>query len=251
MELSQRLLTVANMVSPHGRVADIGCDHGYVSIYLMQSHIADKVIAMDVNEGPLARAKEHIHEAGLDAYIETRLSDGAAALLENEADTAVIAGMGGRLMVRILSEAKARIGCFKELVLQPQSEVFKVRQYLWNNGYDIIAEDMVLEDGKYYQIIKAREGEGNISRQIAKFAGLAGVRESDVEEAFLRYGLILLKEPNPICEDYLKYEQQNVDDIRQHIIQQQQKPETIERLRELEHKLQVLQCAVKVGELIW
>lgn len=251
MELSKRLLSVASMVSQHAKVADIGCDHGYVSIYLLKNHIADRVIAMDVNDGPLERAKQHIKEAGLDAYIETRLSDGGAALLPDEADTAVIAGMGGKLMVRILSEATERIGHFKEVVLQPQSEIFKVREYLWNNGYDIVAEDMVFEDGKYYQIIKAIAGNSIIEEEIGRFAKVSGFRKDDVRMAFLCYGYHLLKGKHPVCMDFLAYENQNTNNIKRHILEQRKSAETAERINELTAKLEVLQCALKVGVTKW
>lgn len=251
MELSKRLTGVASMVSLHAKVADIGCDHGFVSIYLIENRIADKVIAMDVNEGPLKRAGEHIKEAGLDAYIETRLSDGGAALEAGEADTAIIAGMGGRLMVRILSEAAERSLHFRELVLQPQSEIFKVREYLWSSGYEIIAEDMVFEDGKYYQIMKAVVGKSNMEAKIHDFAKLTGFAKEIVREAFLCYGPLLLKESHPVCLDYLQYEKENAGRISQHIMEQKETPETVRRLRELQHKLNVLQCAVKVGKTVW
>ena len=80
MELSKRLFMTASMVERGSIVADVGCDHGYTAIYLVQNGICPRVLAMDVNEGPLARAREHIREAGLSAYIETRLSDGLSAM---------------------------------------------------------------------------------------------------------------------------------------------------------------------------
>ena len=86
MELSNRLQAVADLLDCHEAIADIGCDHGFVSIYLIESKKASKVLAMDVNKGPLERAKEHVEEKRLSTYIETRLSDGAKALefLTNE-----------------------------------------------------------------------------------------------------------------------------------------------------------------------
>ena len=102
MELSKRLAAVAAMVTKGNIVCDVGCDHGYVSIYLVREKISPRVIAMDVRPGPLAQAKEHILMYGLSDYIETRLSDGVDALNEGEADTLILAGMGGRLMEGIL-----------------------------------------------------------------------------------------------------------------------------------------------------
>ena len=87
MELSKRLFMTASMVERGSIVADVGCDHGYTAIYLVQNGICPRVLAMDVNEGPLARARDHIREAGLSAYIETRLSDGLSAMQWVEEET--------------------------------------------------------------------------------------------------------------------------------------------------------------------
>ena len=103
MILSDRLSAAASMITPGNRLADIGTDHGFVPIDLVRRRIIPSAIAMDVNRGPLERAREHIEEAGLEGLIQTRLSDGLQALEEGEADSVLIAGMGGALTVRILS----------------------------------------------------------------------------------------------------------------------------------------------------
>lgn len=156
MELSVRLQAVADMVSKGRRVADIGCDHGYVSIYLCRQRQCEKVIAMDVKKGPLERATTNIQRYGLSEYIDVRLSDGTAALQPGEVDTLLMSGMGGRLTIRILEEGFARLGRFEELVLQPQSELFLVRAFLRQQGIKIVDENMVVDDGKYYTVIKAQ-----------------------------------------------------------------------------------------------
>ena len=102
MQLSIRMQAVADMVTPGGRIADIGTDHGYVPIYLVEQNKTDHAIAMDVRKGPLARAGENIVRFGCSDRIETRLSDGLAMLKPGEADTVIIAGMGGLLSIRIL-----------------------------------------------------------------------------------------------------------------------------------------------------
>ena len=118
------------MVTTGGILADIGTDHAYVPIALVQRQKIKGAIAMDINEGPLARAQEHIRAARLEEYIQTRLSDGAEALLPNEADSILIAGMGGELILHILTEGESVCSTAKELILQPQSEIHKVREYL-------------------------------------------------------------------------------------------------------------------------
>jgi len=156
IELSERLSSVVSLVTKGGKVADVGCDHGFVSIYLVQRGIAERVIAMDVNKGPLARAKEHVDDYGMGAYIELRLSDGLALVTKEDCvDTVVLAGMGGKLMEKILSEALARELYISELVLQPQSDLQSFRRFLRENEYVITEEKMVFEEGKYYPMMKA------------------------------------------------------------------------------------------------
>ena len=102
MELSKRLRMNASFVTPGNRLADVGTDHGYIPIALVQTGKVSRAIAMDINKGPLERAALHIREQHLEDRITTRLSDGMTALKEGEADTVLIAGMGGALTVHIL-----------------------------------------------------------------------------------------------------------------------------------------------------
>ncbi|MBP3926452.1 MAG: SAM-dependent methyltransferase, partial [Clostridium sp.] len=154
VEISVRMRALTELVTPGLKMCDIGCDHGFVAIYLVQKSISPKVFAMDVRSGPLSRAQEHIGQYGLGSQIETRLSDGLAALKPGEADGMICAGMGGPLMIKILEEGSALAHNMKELILQPQSEISEFRKYLRTHGYHIIKEDMVLEDGKYYPRMK-------------------------------------------------------------------------------------------------
>ncbi len=155
IQLSKRLSSVASMVTAGNCLVDVGTDHGYVPIYLYERNIIPRGIAMDVNKGPLERAALHIAESGMKGKIETRLSDGLAALQPGEADSVVIAGMGGPLMIRILSAYPEVTNSLKELILQPQSEIRSVREWLYEQGYEITKEHMVFEEGKYYPMFKA------------------------------------------------------------------------------------------------
>ena len=167
MELSKRLQAVADLLDCHEKIADIGCDHGFVSIYLIESKKASRCLAMDVNIGPLERAREHVIEKRLSTYIETRLSDGAKEIQfvtddqgkkRVEVQAALIAGMGGRLMIQILQDSLEKFQGMEEFVLQPQSEIAKVRQFIRSIGCHIYKEDMVLEDGKFYPMMKVVQG---------------------------------------------------------------------------------------------
>jgi len=157
VQLSKRLKALADMVTPGLTVADVGCDHGFVSIYLIQNKIAPKVFAMDVRKGPLDRAKEHILAYNLTEQIETRLSDGLTAMEPGEADALVCAGMGGPLMIKILTEGAEVVAKMQELILQPQSEIREFREFLRKNRFFIVEEKMILEEGKFYPMMRVQK----------------------------------------------------------------------------------------------
>ena len=188
-ELSKRLQAVADLVTPGMRLADVGTDHAYIPIYLTQNGLVPSAIAMDINKGPLERADTHILEHGLDGKIVTRLSDGLVNLKMEEADTMIAAGMGGGLVIHILNEDPAKTRSLKELILQPQSELAKVRRYLEEHRFRIVAEDMVEEDGKYYPMMKLVHGE-----------------EAPYSQEELYYGRLLLKKKNPVLYQFLQRE---------------------------------------------
>ncbi len=197
MELSKRLQAVAALLSEGETIADVGTDHGYLPIYLIQFHRFQKAFALDVNQGPLLRAKEHIEAYHMSDKIETRLSDGVKALYVGECDSAVVAGMGGALTVKILTEGEMIFRSLKEFVLQPQSEIWKVREYLIHNGYQIVAEDMVFEDGKYYPMMRVENSESEVYR--------------DIE---LLYGKCLLADRHPVLKQYLEKEYYTKSEIQ-------------------------------------
>lgn len=257
MELSKRLQTVANAVTPGSRVADVGTDHGYVPIYLVERGLCPGAIAMDVNEGPLARAEEHIRAEGLSDRIQTRKSDGLVALAPEETDAVVIAGMGGALMCRILQDATAFLEAGRELILQPQSEWFKVRRLLSVSGYRIIQEWFLEEEGKYYVVIKAgpapetdRESRaGTLAEDAADNAGgdAADGAAGDAGDCFTddftcRYGAFLLDRRDPVLIAYLKKEAQKKRQILHHLSetddkQQQRRRQLAKELRDIEEYL--------------
>ena len=217
MELSKRLHMVASMVEKGSIPADVGCDHGYVAIYLIQNGISPHVFAMDVNEGPLERAREHVEEYGLAAYIDVRLSDGLSGLPcrggRPEADTLLAAGMGGRLTVKILEEGAEKLAGMRGVILQPQSEPWLVRKSLRNLGYFITDENMIWEEGKYYAVMKAvnlrnlPEGfpVGRLEEEARSFFRNRPVfSETEWEQAGDRYGSWLLIRRNPVLFSYLE-----------------------------------------------
>lgn len=263
MELSDRLQAVASLVTAGHRVADIGTDHAYIPIFLLQEGLAGSAIAMDVNEGPLRKAEEHIRENGMEGRIRLRLSDGFEKLEPFEADTAVIAGMGGPLMLRILNAYPKVTRSLKELVLQPQSEIAKVRAFLLEEGFLFIQEDMVRDDGKYYPMMKVVPPQGGsigsrskgsekspepdrLKTQNERERGgwpESGSLEQDTVclwgETEIRYGKLLLEMRHPVLKEYLDREQA----IRQNILAGLRE-QTGERIRirrmELEEELEYI-----------
>lgn len=207
-KLSKRMQAVAALVQNTTCLADVGCDHGYVPIYLIQSECIGHAIAMDVNRGPLLRAEEHIREVHLEDYIETRLSDGLTALAPSEADGVVIAGMGGALMKRILAEHPEVWKKMNNLVLQPQSEIEEVRRYIYAEGFHIEEEDMVEEEGKYYVMLRCVPG-----------------KAAPLTDVAFRYGGYLLQTKNEILKQYLIKQRQQFSEILKKLEIQKLMPE--------------------------
>lgn len=200
MRLSKRLETVASFVLPGSRVADIGTDHGYVPIWLIERGIAGHVIAMDVRKGPLLRAQEHIAQHKLEESIETRLSDGLAQLRGGEADTVVIAGMGGELMLKILKDGAHVWDSVSRFVLSPQSELETFRRGLEAMGFAIEEETMLEEDGKYYTVMAAGRGTMHYG-----------------EDFRYRYGDCLIRQKSPVLKAYLQREEEKLSQIKRQL----------------------------------
>ncbi|MBO4863598.1 MAG: SAM-dependent methyltransferase [Eubacterium sp.] len=202
VRLSDRMNRIAGMVTPGKVMADIGCDHGLISVYLIEENVCPRVIAMDIGEGPLASAKKSIAEhLGEEAdKITLRISDGFKELKSGETEGAIIAGMGGMLIISILENGLHNadtpvITPGYELVLSPQSDIYLVRKFLRENGFLIIDEDMLIEDGKYYNIIKA------VYNDV-----LAESVDKDTEMIYDSFGRILIEKRSPVLLGFLERE---------------------------------------------
>lgn len=168
------------MVTPGNRIADIGTDHGYLPIWLLQNGLVPYAIGMDIRKGPLEHADTNMRLAQVSDKMELRLSDGLDALEKEEADTIVISGMGGMMIRSILTNGYQKAIRAKELVLSPQSDIPVLRHYLRNHGFQITDEAVLMEAGKYYTIIKAIPASGSVTES-------ADLTFED------RYGPVLLK----------------------------------------------------------
>jgi tRNA (adenine22-N1)-methyltransferase len=230
---------VVGLVQPCNNIADIGCDHGYVAIELVEGGICSHVIAMDINKGPLERAMANIKAEGLEGKIETRLSNGTKALKPNEADGIICAGMGGKLIISILEEGRELVANMKQLILQPQSEIDEVRYYLRSNGYVTTGEDMVLEDGKYYPMMSVKKSDflkNNICDD----------EKSDIKRIFDKYGQGLLEMSHPVLKQYLLWQKNQFTEIRANLLIQENKNQRqLDRINELDIQINDIEFCLK------
>ena len=198
-QLPKRLETIIERMPDAGCLADIGCDHAYVAIEAVRRGRAARALACDVRKGPLQQAAEHILCAELAGKIETRLSDGLEKVAPGEADTVVVAGMGGPLMERIL---QGRLGDFAHFVLSPQSEIPHFRRFLLAEGMQIDEETMLIDEGKYYVILN-----------VSKCADAAASDSMYVTEEDFLYGGRLLRRLDPVLKSFLEKEKTRYEGI--------------------------------------
>ena len=230
IRISDRLRIVAHMCDKGAVVADIGTDHGYLPIYLVQEGIAPSAIAMDLRKGPLEKAKKHICDNCLEDRIQTRLSDGLEKLSKNEADIITICGMGGRLIADIVTKGKDVITQNTILVVSPQSEVGEFRHFLVSQGFEIEDEQMLKEDGKYYFIIKCRKSEESVC--------------SEFSETQYQYGWKLLDSKDKTLYEYLIKEKETNEGISNSIKKDESNPTVKLRLQQLLQKNNIIMDAL-------
>lgn len=230
MILSKRLTTIASLVPAGSRVADVGTDHGYTPIYLVRNGIAVSAIAMDVRSGPLSRAAEHVQEYGLEDKIELRLSDGLQALRAGEADTVIISGLGGPLMIDILTRGQQVAQTVDTFVLSPQSDIPGVRVYLREHGYRIDREVFLKDEGKYYTVMVVTHGVSRPGRYIDDL-----------------FGKELLDRADPVLREYLEKEAAR---YRQLIpgLESAAREETRQRGQQMKEELALVEQALRVME---
>lgn len=188
-KLPRRMSAISDMVGNIENLADIGCDHAYISIDLVKRNKVKKIIATDLREGPLKRARRNIKDAGFMDKIELRLCSGLSDIEPNEVDAILISGMGGILIRDILREGRDVVDTVNTLILEPQSDLRLVRAYLREIGFTIAKENMIAESGKYYQIIRAEKGE--------KVDKIKLFSEDE-------FGPYLIKTKNPVLVEFLK-----------------------------------------------
>lgn len=166
MMLSERLLAIANFVPKNSIVGDIGTDHGYLPVYLIENKISKKVIGTDISLNSLKKIIQYVDSKGLKDFIDIRLGDGLDVIKPFEIDTVVIAGMGGLLIKDILDKNKKVTDSITHFILQPNVAADKLREYLYENNFTIIDEKLVKEANKFYEIIYAKKGKALLNKRI-------------------------------------------------------------------------------------
>ena len=163
MKLTNRLLKIASLVDKNNRLADIGTDHGYIPVYLLNKGKIDFAILADINKGPLENARSEVRRNKLENKVDLRLGSGIEVLKKGEVDEVIIAGMGGILIGELLEANKEVAHSVEKLILQPMQAQEELRSYLLNNGYEIIDECLEKEDFRLYEIIVAKYTGNNTS----------------------------------------------------------------------------------------
>lgn len=224
LSVSRRLECIAEQILHGTSIVDVGTDHGYIPIYLALYKNLKRIIAMDINEGPLAKARKNIIQYNLQSQIELRLSDGLEAVKPGEVDTLIISGMGGLLMQDILEQKEDVVEKLDRMILQPQTEVPSVRKTLHNLGFVIWDEHMIYEDEKYYIIIVGVRGIEKYDHPYEYAYGKKLIEKKDpyfiryIDEEKTKYGSLLEKlanNPNPKAKARKKEIQRIVEFIKE------------------------------------
>lgn len=154
--MTERLEIILSLIKDGRGVIDVGTDHAYVPIRLAQRGYSGRILATDINSGPLQRARRNVVEAGLEDRIEFRLCDGLSGCDGSETDTVILAGMGGDLICRILDEAEWTMSPDYKLILQPMTKAEVLRYWLVYNGYNILEDLTVSDGGRLYSVLMVR-----------------------------------------------------------------------------------------------
>lgn len=189
MELSKRLKWIIEKLNKAEVIMDVGTDHGYIPIYLIKNNIAKKVIASDINKEPLKKAKINASLDGVIDKIDLRLGGGLSPLKDKEANSVIIAGMGGNLIRDILESDLNKVKNLDYLILQPAQNPEVLRKYLYENDYEILEEDICLDENQYYEIFKVRYKVGDY---IA------------LEELFYEISPMMLNKKLPLLKSYIE-----------------------------------------------
>ncbi|HEM3577854.1 TPA: tRNA (adenine-N(1))-methyltransferase [Streptococcus suis] len=169
-KLSKRLAAVADYVLQGARLADVGSDHAYLPLFLVEQGRIDFAVAGEVVQGPYQSALQNVEQAGQSEKISVRLANGLAAVeLADQVSTITIAGMGGRLIAEILEAGKDKLVSVERLVLQPNNREDDVRHWLVEHDFQLVAEEILEENDKIYEILVAEKGSVDLAADQLRF----------------------------------------------------------------------------------
>ena len=188
MKISKRLKAISNFITDNSNVIDVGCDHALLDIYLFNNKKNIKLIASDIKSGPLEQAKKNIEKYGCN--IKVKLGSGISTI-EKDTDTIVIAGMGGDTIIDILNDDLEKLDNIKNLVISPQSEWKKTREFICELGFIIEDEIIIEEHNKFYLIIKFVKGNKKYSSTELEYGPILLKTKS---KGFIKYYKLLLEE---------------------------------------------------------
>jgi len=231
LHLSKRLETVVQFIPKDAKLADIGSDHAYLPCYAYIRGYITTAIAGEITEGPLRSAKEQVRKTGLEHVISVRKGDGLEVIQPNEVDCITIAGMGGTLIKNILDRGKEKLVGVKRLILQPNVGAHVVREWLLEHDWELIAERIIEEDGRIYEILVAEKGEGK--------------RPYDSLEAGLLLGPFLMKERSSIFTKKWQLEMNQWKKILKQLEENATTVEAKEKKRELERRINIVKEVLK------
>ena len=226
MALSKRLEQVATMIPSCHTVADVGTDHGFLAVALIDKGIAQQVLAIDVNRGPLESAKGFVKERGLEQQITCRLGDGLAATAVGEVDCAVICGMGGELMQHIISVGPEWLQTY---VLQPQSHREELKKFLVQQGYGITEEQCLQEGKQYYDIWVVERGANSVYSTLP------------ADSILWEYGALLKAQRPQVWVDYI---QRRIDTLQSIVVHMREASTDNGEIRRMGKEIQELQTLV-------
>ncbi|MBE3585571.1 tRNA (adenine(22)-N(1))-methyltransferase [Desulfofundulus thermocisternus] len=227
MRLTRRLAAIAAYVPPGAVVADIGTDHALLPIYLVAKGICPKAVATELNAGPYRSARTAVHQHGLDSKIDVRRGDGLQPLSPGEAQVIVLAGLGGNTIREILAASPEVLAASRRLILQPMADEGNLRLWLVKNGWRLVDETLVEDDGRLYMVMVAEPGPEKVS-----------------DSFILEIGPRLVEKKHPLLPVYIH----KLISEYQHILEslaRSNSPRTENKFREITTRLARLQEVLK------
>ena len=262
VKLSKRLTAIAEMVNEAGPgerknktgycLCDVGTDHAHIPIRLLMDGVIDRAIAMDVIEGPLEKARGNIELYGVCDKVILRISDGLDSYRPGEAQGLVIAGMGGRIMSRILLREPDKSLDFDEIILQPQADPEFVRRAVRELGLFIDRERIVLEDNKYYPVMHVSHNRCDGPAWRTRDGSIGTEEKALFQEAEDLFGPVLLRDRDSMLKSYLLW-QKGVNDRIMHSLQKanKAKAEAVkEKTEEVAQKDRLIRTALEYFEIM-